>query len=56
MKKQINIYIEVNEIDKQTQEEFEKYVSICASVNLARDFVNTAPDDLSSSCKPEAVR
>lgn len=44
-KKDINIYIEVDNIDKKTQEEFEKYVSICASVNMARDFVNTSPDD-----------
>jgi len=44
-KEDINIYIEVNSIDKKTQEEFERYVCLCTSVNMARDFVNTAPDD-----------
>lgn len=40
-----NIYIEVEEIDKDTQKEFEESVAICASVNMVRDFVNTTPED-----------
>ncbi|MEA3289149.1 MAG: leucyl aminopeptidase [Campylobacterota bacterium] len=40
-----NIYIEVESIDEDIQKKFEKSVSICESVNMARDFVNTAPDD-----------
>ncbi|MCD4758881.1 MAG: leucyl aminopeptidase [Arcobacteraceae bacterium] len=44
-KEEINIYIEVSEITKEVQNEFEKFVSVCTSVNMARDFVNTAPDD-----------
>ncbi|MEA3352316.1 MAG: leucyl aminopeptidase [Campylobacterota bacterium] len=40
-----NIYIEVDSIDEDIQKEFEKAVCVCESVNLARDFVNTAPDD-----------
>ena len=40
-----NIYIVVNSIDKNTQKEFEEAVSICESVNMARDFINTTPDD-----------
>ena len=43
-KEEINIYIEVTEIDKNIQSEFEKYVAICTSVNMVRDFVNTAPE------------
>lgn len=44
-KEEKNIYIEVEEIDKKTQKEFEDSVSISQSVNMARDFVNTTPDD-----------
>ena len=40
-----NIYIEVADIDKKIQKEFEDTVSICESVNMVRDFVNTTPDD-----------
>ena len=40
-----NIYIVVNSIDKNTQKEFEETVAICESVNMARDFINTTPDD-----------
>ncbi len=40
-----NIYIEVSDIDKKIQKEFEDTVSICESVNMVRDFVNTTPDD-----------
>ncbi|PIF04287.1 MAG: leucyl aminopeptidase [Arcobacter sp.] len=40
-----NIYIEVSKIDKSIQKEFEESVAICTSVNMVRDFVNTAPDD-----------
>jgi leucyl aminopeptidase len=40
-----NIYIEVNEIDKNIQKEFEEAVAVCQSVNMVRDFVNTTPDD-----------
>ena len=41
----INIYIEVNKIDNKVQKEFEDAVTICNSVNMVRDFVNTTPDD-----------
>jgi len=44
-KKEKNVYIEVSSIDKKTQKEFEKSVSLCDSINMARDFVNTPPDD-----------
>ncbi|RLA81667.1 MAG: leucyl aminopeptidase [Epsilonproteobacteria bacterium] len=40
-----NIYIEVNNIDTKIQKEFEEAICICESVNMARDFVNTTPDD-----------
>ncbi|MEA3383059.1 MAG: leucyl aminopeptidase [Campylobacterota bacterium] len=40
-----NIYIEVEEITKDIQNVFEQSVAICTSVNMVRDFVNTAPDD-----------
>jgi len=40
-----NIYIEVEKIDKTMQKEFEESVSICNSVNMVRDFVNTTPED-----------
>ncbi len=44
-KKEKNIYIVVADIDTKTQQEFEKAVSVCESVNMVRDFVNTTPDD-----------
>ncbi len=40
-----NIYIEVDDINKEIQKEFEQAVAVCNAVNLVRDFVNTAPDD-----------
>jgi len=40
-----NIYMEVNKIDTDIQKEFEEAVAICNSVNMVRDFVNTAPED-----------
>ena len=40
-----NIYIEVDNIDDNIQDEFDKAICICDSVNKVRDFVNTAPDD-----------
>ncbi|MEA2017008.1 MAG: leucyl aminopeptidase [Campylobacterota bacterium] len=40
-----NIYIIVDNIDKKIQKEFEESISICESVNMTRDFVNTPPDD-----------
>ncbi len=40
-----NIYIKLDKIDKNIQKEFDEAVFICESVNLVRDFVNTAPDD-----------
>jgi len=40
-----NIYIEVENIDKKTQKEFNDAVTICDAVNMVRDFVNTTPDD-----------
>ncbi|MEA3512096.1 MAG: leucyl aminopeptidase [Campylobacterota bacterium] len=40
-----NVYIYVDEITKDIQKEFEISTSICNSVNLVRDFVNTTPDD-----------
>ncbi|RLA76471.1 MAG: leucyl aminopeptidase [Epsilonproteobacteria bacterium] len=52
-----NIYIVVNSIDKNIQKEFEEAVSICESVNMARDFVNTTPDDFYPSIMAkEAIR
>ncbi|MEA2049118.1 MAG: leucyl aminopeptidase [Campylobacterota bacterium] len=42
---QKNIYIEVDDITKDVQKDFEQTVAICNSVNMVRDFVNTAPDD-----------
>ena len=44
-KKEINVYIEVSNIDEAIQKEFEDTVTICNSVNMVRDFVNTTPDD-----------
>jgi leucyl aminopeptidase len=44
-KKEKNVYIEVSEIDKKTQGEFERSVALCDSINMARDFINTPPDD-----------
>ena len=44
-KKEKTITIEVNSIDKKLQKEFERSVTIANSVNMVRDFVNTAPDD-----------
>ncbi len=44
-KEDINVYIEVENIDKDIQNEFEKYVSLSTSINMTRDFINTAPDD-----------
>ena len=44
-KKEKTINIEVSSIDKKLQKEFERSVAIASSVNMARDFVNTAPDD-----------
>ncbi len=44
-KKEKNIYIEVSSIDKKLQREFERSVAMSNSVNMARDFINTAPDD-----------
>ena len=40
-----NIYMEVEKIDTNIQKEFEESVSICNSVNMVRDFVNTPPED-----------
>jgi len=44
-KKQKKVYIEVDFINKKLQGEFERSVALSNSINLARDFVNTAPDD-----------
>jgi len=44
-KEDINVYIEVENIDKDIQNEFEKYVALSTSINMTRDFINTAPDD-----------
>jgi leucyl aminopeptidase len=44
-KKEKNVYIEVGNIDKKIQKEFERSVALCTSINLARDYVNTTPDD-----------
>jgi len=44
-KAQKNIYIEIEKITKEIQNQFEKSVAICESVNMARDFVNTPPED-----------
>jgi leucyl aminopeptidase len=44
-KEEKNIYIEVSDITKKVQKEFEDAVSISESVNMVRDFVNTTPDD-----------
>jgi len=44
-KKEKTINLEVSSISKKLQKEFERSVAISNSVNMARDFVNTAPDD-----------
>ena len=44
-KKEKTIYIEVDFINKKLQSQFERSVAISNSINMARDFVNTAPDD-----------
>jgi len=52
-----NIYIEVEVIDKKVQKEFENAVSICESVNMVRDFVNTTPEDFyPNTMANEAIR
>ena len=43
--KEKTIYIEVNSITKELQDEFSQAVNICEAVNKARDMINTAPDD-----------
>ena len=40
-----NIYLVVDKISKTIQKEFEESVIISDSVNMVRDFINTAPDD-----------
>lgn len=44
-KKEKTVTIEVDFINKKVQQEFERAVALSSSVNMARDFVNTAPDD-----------
>ena len=52
-----NIYIELDDISKDIQKEFEEAVSVCDAVNLTRDFVNTTPDDFYPSIMAaEAVK
>ena len=44
-KKEKNIYLVVEKISKEVQKEFEEAVMVSESVNMVRDFVNTAPED-----------
>jgi leucyl aminopeptidase len=44
-KEEKNIYIQVPKVTKKLQKEFEEAFSICESVNLVRNMVNTSPDD-----------